>query len=261
MNIDILTLFPEMIAPVVGSSILGRAAQKGILSFNIVNIRDHTENKHRKTDDTSYGGGAGMVMMAQPVFDALRSVGAENKKIIYMSPKGRIADEQMISELAGERDLVFLCGHYEGIDQRVIDYWKPEEISIGDYILTGGELAALVVIDAVSRLVPGVLGNADSAMGESVYSGLLEHPQYTKPRIYEGMEVPEVLLSGDHEAIRLWQLKEACKVTRDRRSDLWNKYISEAADSELNKAEREIMAEVSGDLSFLKKKRKNRKDG
>ncbi len=245
MNIDILTLFPEMFAPVLGASMLGRASEKGILNINAVNIRDFAENKHRKTDDTPFGGGAGMVMMAQPIFDALRSVGAENKRIIYMSPRGRRLDGELARSLAQEEDLVFLCGHYEGIDERIIDYWKPEEVSIGDYILTGGELAAMVVIDATARLIPEVLGNNDSIMEESVYSGLIEYPQYTKPREYEGMGVPEVLLSGNHKAIAQWQLEKGCEITKERRPDLWEAYINdEARMAQFSKQERKIIDRV-----------------
>ncbi len=245
MNIDILTLFPEMFAPVLGASMLGRASEKGILNINAVNIRDFATNKHRKTDDTPFGGGAGMVMMAQPIFDALRSVGAENKRIIYMSPRGRRLDGELARSLAQEEDLVFLCGHYEGIDERIIDYWHPEEVSIGDYILTGGELAAMVVIDATARLIPEVLGNNDSIMEESVYSGLIEYPQYTKPREYEGMGVPEVLLSGNHKAIAQWQLEKGCEITKERRPDLWEAYINdEVRMAQFSKQERKIINRV-----------------
>lgn len=239
MNIDILTLFPEMIEPVAASSMLGRAAGKGILNINAVNIRDFTVNKHRKTDDTPFGGGAGMVMMAQPLFDALRSVEAEKKRIIYMSPRGRKLDGALAAELAKEENLVFICGHYEGIDERIIDYWKPEEVSIGDYILTGGELASLVVIDALARFIPDVLGNSESMLGESVYSGLIEYPQYTKPREFEGMTVPEVLLSGNHKAIALWQFEKACEITKDRRPDLWNEFLKNT--DTLSKDEKKIV--------------------
>ncbi len=242
MHIDVLTLFPEMIDPVVNASMLGRASKNGILYINTVNIRDFTQNKHKKTDDTPFGGGAGMVMSAQPVFDALRSVDAGNKRILYMSPRGRKLDRQLITDLAGEEELVFLCGHYEGIDERIIDYWRPEEISIGDYILTGGELAALVVIDAVARLIPSVLGNQESHMEESVYSGLIEYPQYTKPRIYEGMEVPEILLSGNHKLIHLWKFEKACEITKARRPDLWQAFLK--GTENLTKDEKKIVARL-----------------
>lgn len=242
MNINVLTLFPEMIEPVAEASMLGRASRNGILSIRAVNIRDFTQNKHRKTDDTPFGGGAGMVMSAQPVFDALRSVNAGDKRILYMSPRGRKLDRSLIADLATEENLVILCGHYEGIDERIIDYWKPEEISIGDYILTGGELAALVVIDSVARLIPSVLGNQESHMEESVYSGLIEYPQYTKPRVYEGMEVPEVLLSGNHRLIHLWKFEKACEITKERRPDLWDAFIKDV--SSLTKDEKKIVARL-----------------
>ena len=242
MHIDILTLFPEMVEPVLGSSMLGRAADKGLLEINTVNIRDYTQNKHKKADDTPFGGGAGMVMMAQPVFDALRSVGAESKRIIYMSPRGRKLDKDLVVELSQEENLVFLCGHYEGIDERIIEYWQPDEISIGDYILTGGELAAMVVVDAVARLVPDVLGNGDSIMEESVYSGLIEAPMYTKPREYEGLGVPETLLSGNHKLIHLWKFEKACRITKDRRPDLWDIFLSDT--DGLTKDEKKILEKV-----------------
>ena len=180
-----------------------------------------------------------MVMMAQPVFDALRSVDAQRKRILYMSPRGRRLDGDLARELAREEELVILCGHYEGIDERILDYWKPEEVSIGDYILTGGELAAMVVIDASVRFIPEVLGNDSSVMGESVYSGLIEYPEYTRPRSFEGLEVPEVLLSGNHRAIRLWQLEQACRITSQRRPDLWEAYLAESEG--LTKEERKII--------------------
>lgn len=242
MNIDILTLFPEMFDSVLGSSMLGKAQEKGIFNVRTLNIRDYTLDKHKKTDDTPYGGGAGMVMSSQPVFDALRAVNAEQKRIIYMSPRGKQLDGDLARELAQEKDLVFLCGHYEGIDQRILDHWKPEEITIGDYILTGGELAAMVVIDAMARFIPDVLGNDESVMEESIYSGLIEYPQYTKPREYEGMCVPEVLTSGDHKKIRLWNFEQACILTKERRPDLWKEFLKGAAD--LEKAERKIVNEI-----------------
>lgn len=225
MNIDILSVFPDMFNQVLGVSMLGKASENGLLNINTVDIRDFTEDKHRKTDEAPFGGGAGMVMTAQPVFDALKSVNAERKRIIYMSPRGRMLDGNLAEELSKEEALVFLCGHYEGIDERIIEYWHPDEISIGDYILTGGELAAMVVIDVVARLIPNVLGNSDSIKGESVYSGLLEYPQYTRPREYEGMNVPEVLLSGDHKAIKLWKFEQSCIITKERRPDLWKVFL------------------------------------
>lgn len=225
MNIDILSVFPDMFKSVLGASMLGKASKHGLLNINPVDIRDFTADRHKKTDEAPFGGGAGMVMTAQPVFDALKFVNADKKRIIYMSPRGRMLDGNLAEELSKETNLVFLCGHYEGIDERIIEYWHPEEISIGDYILTGGELAAMVVIDVIARLIPDVLGNSDSIRGESVYSGLLEYPQYTRPREYEGMAVPEVLLSGNHEAIQLWKFEQSCIITKKRRPDLWKAFI------------------------------------
>lgn len=241
MNIDILTLFPEMFAP-LRTSMLGRAADRGLLDIRLTDIRDYTKDKHNRTDDYPFGGGVGMVMMADPVFSALRAVGAENKKIIYMSPKGRILDQEKIEELSKEDDMVILCGHYEGIDERILEHWDIEEISVGDYILTGGEPAAIVLVDAVARLVPGVLSHNESAMDESIYSGLLEYPQYTKPRSYEGMDVPEVLLSGNHRQIYLWRFEQALRLTKERRPDLFEKFL-EGADS-LAKDEKKVIEKV-----------------
>lgn len=227
MKINVLTLFPEMFTAVTESSILGKAAEKGILDINLINIRDFSKDRHNKADDTPYGGGVGMVMFCQPIFDALRSIGAEGKKIIYMSPRGSVLNQGKIEELASLDEMTVLCGHYEGVDQRVLDYWNMEEISIGDYVLTGGELAAMVMIDAVSRFVPGVLGTSESAADESIYSGLLEYDQYTKPRVYEGLEVPEVLFNGNHKLIHLWQFRKSLELTKEKRPDLWNAYLSE----------------------------------
>lgn len=244
MKINVLTLFPEMFAPVTESSILGRAGEKGILDFNIINIRDFSRDKHNKADDTPYGGGVGMVMFCQPIFDALRSIKAEGKKIIYMSPRGKVLDRSKIEELARFDEMVILCGHYEGVDQRVLDYWSMEEVSIGDYILTGGELAAMVMIDAVSRFVPDVLGTRESATEESIYSGLLEYDQYTKPREYEGLEVPEVLFNGNHKLIHLWQYRNSLEQTKEKRPDLWEAYLSK--EKNLSKDEKKILDELVG---------------
>lgn len=244
MKINVLTLFPEMFTAVTDSSILGKAGEKGILDFNIINIRDFSKDKHNKADDTPYGGGVGMVMFCQPIFDALRSISAEGKKIMYMSPRGEVLDQAKIEELAQLDEMVILCGHYEGVDQRVLDYWDMEEVSIGDYILTGGELAAMVMIDAVSRFVPDVLGTKESATEESIYSGLLEYDQYTKPREYEGLEVPEVLFNGNHKLIHLWQLRNSLELTKERRPDLWEAYLSK--EKKLSKDEKKILDELVG---------------
>ena len=189
-----------------------------------------------------FGGGGGMVMMADPIFGALESVDAGRKKIIYMSPRGKIMDQDKISELSELDELVILCGHYEGVDQRVLDYWNIEEISIGDYVLTGGELPAMVLIDSVARLLPDVLGNADSALNESVYSGLLEHPQYTKPRSYRWLDVPEVLVSGNHKLIDLWKFREALLLTKERRLDMFEEYVKNA--DGFTKEEAKIVEEI-----------------
>lgn len=241
MKIDILTLFPEMFAA-LSESMLGKAAEKGILDIALTNIRDYSTNKHRKADDYPFGGGVGMVMMPQPIFGALEAIGAQGKKIIYMSPRGHILDRKKIEALAAEPDLVVLCGHYEGVDQRAIDYWNMEEISIGDYILTGGELPAMILIDAVARFLPGVLACEESAKDESVYSGLLEYPQYTQPRSFRGMDVPEVLTNGNHKHIRLWKLEQALLLTKARRPDLFAAFVRAAA---LTKDEKKILQKIT----------------
>ena len=242
MKIDVLTLFPEMFRPVMESSMLGRAVAGGILEIDTTDIRDFSHDKHNKADDYPFGGGGGMVMMADPIFGAMDSVGAENKKVIYMSPRGKILDREKIEELSGLSEMVILCGHYEGVDQRALDYWNAEEISIGDYVLTGGELPAMVLIDSVARLLPGVLGNENSALDESVYSGLLEHPQYTKPREYRGLNVPEVLTSGNHQLIDLWRLEHSLQLTKERRPDLFEKFLQE--EHAFSKQERKILEEI-----------------
>ena len=244
MKIDILTLFPEMFVPVTTSSILGRAAEKNLIDIRLTDIREYTKNKHRKVDDYPFGGGQGMVMMPQPIFDAHRGIKAEGKKILYMSPRGRVLDKDKIQELSQLSELVILCGHYEGVDQRVIDCWEMEEVSIGDYILTGGELPAMVLVDSVARLIPGVLSGEDSAMEESVYSGLLEYPQYTQPREYEDIPVPEILLSGHHKNIDLWRFEKSLELTRKVRPDMFENYCRERT-QELDKAEKKILQKVT----------------
>ena len=242
MKIDILTLFPDMFRAITEESMLGRACEKGILDIRLTDIRDFSNDKHNKADDYPFGGGGGMVMMADPIFGAMESVQAQGKKVIYMSPKGHILDAAKIKELAAEEELVILCGHYEGVDQRALDYWQAEEISIGDYVLTGGELPAMVLIDSVARLLPGVLGNENSALDESIYSGLLEHPQYTQPRSYRDMEVPEVLVSGNHKLIHLWKFRQALELTKERRPDLFAQFLAQKP--ELDKAEKKVLQEV-----------------
>ncbi len=222
MRIKVLTIFPEMLSPVLDASILGRAKEAGLIDFELIDIRPYSENKHRNTDDYPFGGGAGMVMLAQPIVDCMEdhTRDAANRRRIYLSPKGRVLTQDRVEELAEYDELVLLCGHYEGVDQRAIDLVIDEEVSIGDYVLTGGELAALVLIDAVARLVPGVLGSADSAQDESFSSGLLEYPHFTRPREYRGLSVPEVLLNGDHKKIDRWRRDEALRITKQRRPEL-----------------------------------------
>ncbi len=220
-----MTLFPEMVSAVLSESIIGRAQNGGYIQVECHNIRDFSTDKHRKTDDTPYGGGMGMVMTCQPIFDCYESIAknipeGNRTRVIYMSPKGRMFSHAVAKELAEYDNLVFLCGHYEGVDQRVIDGIVDEEISIGDYVVTGGEIPACIVIDAVSRLIDGVLPSSECYEGESVASGILEYPQYTKPREFRGMAVPEILLSGDHAKIDRWRLEEAVRVTRERRPDM-----------------------------------------
>ncbi|MDR2133375.1 MAG: tRNA (guanosine(37)-N1)-methyltransferase TrmD [Clostridiales Family XIII bacterium] len=227
MKIQVLTLFPAMFAPVLGESILGRARERGDLDVEIIDIRPFSTDKHRKTDDYPFGGGAGMVLMPQPVFDALERLGTEGKRLVCPSPKGRRLDQELVRELAREDALLLLCGHYEGIDRRVLEAFPFEEISVGDYILTGGELPAMILIDAVARTLPGVLGNPKAHDEESLCSGLLEYPQYTRPASFRGMDAPEVLLSGDHKRIRLWKFEESLKLTRERRPDLFARFLED----------------------------------
>ena len=220
-----MTLFPDMVMNVLRESIIGRAAKNGIIEVRAHNIRDYSKDKHRKTDDTPFGGGVGMVMTCQPIYDCYLDVKKnidENSstRVVYMTPKGRLFTHDVAKELSEYDNLIFLCGHYEGVDQRVIDEIVDDEISIGDYVVTGGEIPACIVIDAVSRLKDGVLASSECYEGESVASGILEYPQYTKPRVFLDREVPEVLLSGDHKKIDEWRLSEAVKITGERRPDL-----------------------------------------
>ncbi len=218
MKFDVLTLFPEMF-DLMKQSIMGRAMEKNLIQINLINMRDFSKNKHKKVDDTVYGGGAGMLIKPDIVYDAYQSVKSEKAKVIFLSPQGKKFNQQKVLELAKEEHLILLCGHYEGIDQRVIDKIVDEEISIGDYVLTGGELPAMVLMDSISRYVEGVLSN-DSKLEESFSNGLLEYPQYTRPEVFEDQKVPEVLLSGHHEKIEKWRREEALKKTFRKRPDL-----------------------------------------
>lgn len=221
-RVNILTTFPEMFGSFFSSSILGRAQEQRLIDIRITDIRPYSLSKHHNTDDYPFGGGAGMVMMAQPILDAVAAVSAEypSARRIYMGPRGKKLTTSLARELSREKELILLCGHYEGVDQRALDTCMDEEISIGDYILTGGEPAAMVLVDCVSRFIPGVLGSADSPEEESFSDGLLEYPQYTRPRDLNGMEVPEVLLNGDHAKIRAWRRYQSLKATLLHRPDL-----------------------------------------
>lgn len=246
-NFHVMTLFPDMILQGVHTSILGRAEEKGIISVQAWNIRDYTLDKHKKVDDYPYGGGAGMLMQAQPVYDTYQAVmeqirsgkdsslpaGEEQPemmeapKVLFMSPQGKRFDQNMAKELAGYRNLIFLCGHYEGIDERVLEEIVTDEVSIGDYVLTGGELPAMVMIDAIARMVPGVLTNSESGIQESFYDNLLEYPQYSRPETWNGRKTPEILLSGDHARVDAWRLEQAKARTMEKRPDLYEKYMAE----------------------------------
>ena len=222
VRIDILTLFPEMF-DIFNQSIIGKAKEKGIVSINTWNIREYTKDKHRKVDDYPYGGGAGMVMAAQPVVDCIRKVKDQNRgKIIFLGPRGKPFNQEMAKELSSEEELVFLCGHYEGIDERIYKQIDME-VSLGVFVLTGGEMACIPVVDSVLRLVPGVLSSSESFTEESFYSGALEYPHYTRPAVFEGDAVPEVLMSGHHENVRKWRRAQSLIITSERRPDLFEK--------------------------------------
>ncbi|MFS0778665.1 tRNA (guanosine(37)-N1)-methyltransferase TrmD [Neobacillus sp. 3P2-tot-E-2] len=227
MKIDVLTLFPEMFSGVLGHSILHKAAEKSAVQYNVVNFRDYADNKHQTVDDYPYGGGAGMVLKAQPLFDAVAALKeqaeSDRTRVILLCPQGKTYDQKTAEELAQEEHLIFVCGHYEGYDERIREHVVTDEISIGDYVLTGGELGAMVVIDSVVRLLPEVLGNQESHMKDSFSTGLLEHPHYTRPSDFRGMKVPEVLLQGNHKLIEEWRNKEALRRTLLRRPDLLEK--------------------------------------
>lgn len=226
MRFDVLTLFPEMMESIFSSSVLGRARNAGLVDIRCTDIRDYTKNKHRKVDDTPYGGGYGMVMMCQPAVDCIRDVKAQaegSTRVIYLSPQGKVLTQQKAKELCAYDRLILLCGHYEGIDERIIELEVDEEISVGDYVLTGGELPAAILVDCVSRMQDGVLANRECYEKESLSDGLLEHPQYTKPRVFEGLEVPEVLVNGNHALQEKWKHEQALERTMRKRPDLLEK--------------------------------------
>lgn len=235
MDIKVFTIFPEMFDGPLNASLLGKAREKGILDIEIVNFRDYSLDKHKAVDDTPYGGGAGMVLQPNPVVAALRDklpLDDEEMEIIMVTPQGQIFDQDAAVELSKKEKLAFICGHYEGYDER-IRHFATKEYSIGDYVLTGGELPAMVMIDTICRLIPGVIKEKASFEDDSFYTGLLEYPQYTRPRVFEGMEVPEVLLNGHHEQIRIWRKKESLRRTYQRRPDLLEKYELDAEEKRL----------------------------
>ena len=221
---QVFTLYPEVFPGPLSKGLYGKALSKKLWNLNIVNIRDAAEDKHKTVDDTPYGGGSGMLLKADTLAKSLDKNKIEGDRIIYLSPKGKKFDQLYAQELSKEKSVSFICGHFEGVDERVLSTRNIEEVSIGDYVLSGGETAAFVVIDSILRLLPGVLGNENSKMDESFENGLLEYPQYTKPQIWEEKAVPEVLLSGDHNKIKDWRLSQSEAITRDRRPDLWQKY-------------------------------------
>ncbi|MFP8918212.1 tRNA (guanosine(37)-N1)-methyltransferase TrmD [Enterococcus innesii] len=244
MRIDVLTLFPRMFEGPLGESIIGKAREKGLLEINVSNFRDYSDNKHQTVDDYPYGGGAGMLLKVQPVYDNIKAIEAEapetKKRVILLDPAGKPFDQKMAEEFSTEEHLVFICGHYEGYDERIRSL-VTDEVSLGDYVLTGGELGAMVMIDATVRLLPEVLGNQTSAQTDSHSTGLLEHPQYTRPAEFNGMKVPEVLMNGNHKLIEQWQLKESLRRTYQRRPDMLENYPLTA---EMQKLLKEIEEEA-----------------
>ncbi|MDD2445468.1 MAG: tRNA (guanosine(37)-N1)-methyltransferase TrmD [Clostridia bacterium] len=223
MKIDVLTLFPEMFN-CIEYSILGRAIKSKIIDINVINFRDFSTDKHKKCDDYPYGGGSGMILSPQPIFDSVNSLKTEKSKVILMSPKGEIFNQQKVKNLSSVEHLIIICGHYEGVDERIIDLCVDEEVSIGDFILTGGEIPALAIIDSISRYIPNVISE-NSLDEESFSNELLEYPQYTRPQEFQGLKVPEVLISGNHQKVNEWRKEQSLKITKERRNDLYNKYI------------------------------------
>jgi tRNA (guanine37-N1)-methyltransferase len=246
MKIDILSLFPDMFTGVFQQSILKKAAESGIVSYQVTDFREFADNKHKRVDDYPYGGGAGMVLMPQPLFDAVAAIKRRsegNPRVLLMTPQGERFTQKKAEELAKEKHLIIICGHYEGFDERVREHLATDELSIGDYVLTGGELAAMVIVDSVVRLLPGVLGNEESPATDSFSTGLLEHPQYTRPADFRGMKVPDVLLSGNHALIERWRKKESLRRTLERRPDLLENYP-------LDETEKALLEEIKKETSL-----------
>ena len=248
MHFHIMTLFPEMITNGMNDSVIGRAVRNGLITVNAVNIRDYSTDKHKHVDDYPYGGGAGMVMQPGPIYDCYKDITKDMTKrprVLYMTPQGSVFTQEKAQELAGEESLIFLCGHYEGVDERILDEIVTDHLSIGDYVLTGGELPAMVMMDSIARLIPGVLGSSESAPHDSFQDGLLEYPQYTRPETFHGATVPEVLLSGHHANIDLWRRQQSLKRTYERRPDL---LLKEEVTSKLTKE----------DLRYLQQLKENK---
>lgn len=244
MRFDILTLFPEMVSGVLSESIIGRAEKNGILKIKCTNIREFSKDKHNRVDDYPYGGGQGMVMQPMPIYDAYRAIESEAEEkpyVIYMSPQGKVLTQKKAIELSKKERIVILCGHYEGVDERVLEEIVDEEISAGDYVLTGGEIPAMLLVDAVSRMIPGVLSCDESFENESIYNGLLEHPQYTRPPEFMGRKVPEILLSGHHANQEIWRRRESLKRTLIKRPDLLKK-------AKLSEKDRKMLDEIKAEL-------------
>ncbi|MCH5204254.1 MAG: tRNA (guanosine(37)-N1)-methyltransferase TrmD [Oscillospiraceae bacterium] len=253
MRIDIATLFPEMCERVFNESIVGRGIKNGFIEIYAHNIRSYTENKHRNVDDKAFGGGTGMVMQAQPIYDCIKAISAQHKfppRVIYLSPQGETLTQNKVRELAKESGLILLCGHYEGVDERVLEELNAEEISVGDYVLTGGELPALILTDAITRLQPGVLPNEDAYSIESHFGGLLEYPQYSRPEVWRGRKVPEILLSGDHKQVMEWREKMSLEVTKRKRPDLYEAHINRLTERFI--VDLRSVAEVPDDTEFAK---------
>ena len=245
MKFTVMTLFPEMVDQVLSASVIGRAREKKLIEVQCMNIRDYSTDKHRRVDDYPFGGGGGMIMQCQPVYECyadLLKTTAQKPYTVYLSPRGSVLTQKKAKQLSEIPHLALLCGHYEGVDQRVLEEIVDEEISIGDYVLTGGELPACILIDCISRMIPGVLADERAFTEESHYQGLLEHPQYTKPREYRGLNVPEVLVSGNHKLIALWKFRQSLELTKKRRPDLFEKYVNE--NRNLSKEEQKILEEI-----------------
>ncbi|MDD2356240.1 MAG: tRNA (guanosine(37)-N1)-methyltransferase TrmD [Lachnospiraceae bacterium] len=229
MNFHIMTLFPDMVMNTLDTSILARAINNGLIACEAVNIRDYTLRKNNRVDDYTYGGGAGMLMQAQPVYDCWKSIQdrlPKKSRVVFLTPQGRVFNQKIAEDLSKEDDLILLCGHYEGIDERVLDEIVTDNISIGDYVLTGGELPAIILVDAISRFVPGVLGNESSASTDSFQDGLLEYPQYSRPEVWHDKRVPEILMSGDHARVDAWRLEQSIERTKERRPDLYKSFLA-----------------------------------